>query len=432
AVPLASGYSVQLYKGGKEFGSAYEASTNSYDFSSLTEAGKYTFAVTALSDSEELGDSEESAKSPEHTVRGALTAPTVKLTKDVANGGLKYQITDTNPDGSVGKYVLKLYDESGEVIDTKETESKAGAFALGGSVKGGEKYSASVAAQPKDAEIYDASGESEKSDPVEAAKKVDSIAYGTAPATTYTEGTALNLTGVTVVLTYSDGTSVTVSYSDFGKYGITISPSNGKTLAVDDAGTRIVATFGSGSGKKTASSAKITVNSSACKHTNTHVDRKEPTCGEKGYENTVCDDCGETVSSVELPATGLHSFGEWVVTVNPTATLNGTRTRTCTVCGHYETETVPATGTTTVDNPNPPASTTLPITPANTTEAETDPPVVTDRTSKTSDLSKIFLIALIVIFIIVIIIIIASILAERKKERERKRRAATRRKRSGQ
>ena len=119
------------------------------------------------------------------------------------------------------------------------------------------------------------------------------------------------------------------------------------------------------------------------------------------------------------------------VTVNPTSTLNGTRTRTCTVCGHYETETIPAVGTTTVKDPEP-ASTTERVRPANTTEEDTDPPVVTDRAGKTNDLSRIFLIALIVIFIIIIIIIIASILVERKKERERKRRAAMRRKRSGQ
>ena len=431
AVELASGYSVQLYKAGKEFGSAYESTANSYDFSSLSEAGKYTFAVTALSESEELGDSDESEKSGEHIVRGSLASPSVKLTQDTANGGLKYQITDTNPSGSVGSYEITLYNDAGEVAATVQTESKAGTFPLGGGITGGEKYTADVIAKPADGEIYDESEKSDKSSPVAAAKKVDSIAYGTAPATTYTEGTSLNLTGVTVELTYSDGTSVTVPYSDFDKYGITISPSNGKTLALSDTGTRIVATFGSGSGKKTVSSAKITVNSSACKHEKTHVDRKEPTCGEKGYENTVCDDCGETVSSVELPATGLHSFGEWTVTVNPTSTLNGTRTRTCTVCGHYETETIPAVGTTTVKDPEP-ASTTERVRPANTTEEDTDPPVVTDRAGKTNDLSRIFLIALIVIFIIIIIIIIASILAERKKERERKRRAAMRRKRSGQ
>ncbi len=431
AVNLAAKYSVQLYRGGKAYGSAIDAETNSADFSSITEAGRYTFTVTAVSESEELGDSSESAQSAEHVIRGALVSPSAKLTSDITSGGLKYQITDTNPDGTVSGYTVTLYNEAGEAVLSEETSSKAGTFPLGENVTGGEKYTVSVSAKSADTEIYDDSPESEKSEAVEAARLVESIAYGSAPGTTYTEGAALNLTGVTVVLSYSDGTSKTVAFRDFDKYGITMNMSNGQKLEVSDTGKSIVATFGSGKTKKTASSAKITVNSSACKHSNTRIERKEPTCGENGYENVICADCGETISSTDIPATQLHSFGEWVVTVNPTGTLKGTKTRTCTVCGHYETEEIPALGTTTSNEQNPPSSTSS-DSGQTTSDVRTNPPVVTDKPGKTSDLSRIFLIALIVIFIIIIIIIAASILAERKREQERKRRAAQRRKRSGQ
>lgn len=39
-----------------------------------------------------------------------------------------------------------------------------------------------------------------------------------------------------------------------------------------------------------------------------------------------------------------HTYGDWVIDVNATATQNGTRHRDCTVCGDRQTETIPATG----------------------------------------------------------------------------------------
>ncbi len=81
-------------------------------------------------------------------------------------------------------------------------------------------------------------------------------------------------------------------------------------------------------------------------HTKT-VGAVEPTCGEAGYTgDVVCEDCGRTVSSGEVrQATGEHVWGEWQVKNPPTATEEGVKYRTCTVCDHgYEEGPIPATG----------------------------------------------------------------------------------------
>ncbi len=74
---------------------------------------------------------------------------------------------------------------------------------------------------------------------------------------------------------------------------------------------------------------------------------KEATCTEKGSYDLVvrCTRCNEIISSEhhETEALG-HSFGEWVVTTEPTCTEAGEKERTCTVCGVKETGTVEALG----------------------------------------------------------------------------------------
>ena len=46
----------------------------------------------------------------------------------------------------------------------------------------------------------------------------------------------------------------------------------------------------------------------------------------------------------------LHAYGDWAILQAPTCTGAGERTHTCTVCGHVETESVPATGHTSVED----------------------------------------------------------------------------------
>lgn len=87
----------------------------------------------------------------------------------------------------------------------------------------------------------------------------------------------------------------------------------------------------------------------ACTHTDYGTtERTVPaTCGKAGRVDTICDNCGEVVSTRELPPTGAHDWGNGVVTTAPTETTPGVRTFTCTVCGQTRTEAIPATGAST-------------------------------------------------------------------------------------
>ena len=84
----------------------------------------------------------------------------------------------------------------------------------------------------------------------------------------------------------------------------------------------------------------------ACLHTDYGTaERTTPaTCGEAGRVDTICDNCGEVISTRELPPTGAHVWDNGVVTTAPTETTTGVRTYTCTVCGDIREETIPATG----------------------------------------------------------------------------------------
>ena len=84
----------------------------------------------------------------------------------------------------------------------------------------------------------------------------------------------------------------------------------------------------------------------ACTHTDYGTtERTVPaTCGEAGRVDTICSNCGEVVSTRELPPTGAHDWDDGTVTTAPTETTPGVRTFTCTVCGDIREETIPATG----------------------------------------------------------------------------------------
>lgn len=107
----------------------------------------------------------------------------------------------------------------------------------------------------------------------------------------------------------------------------------------------------------------------ACLHTGygTTENTVPATCGEAGRIDTICSNCGEVVSTKEIPATGAHTWDNgtvtteptettpatgahthvWdngTVTIAPTETTPGVRTYTCTVCGQTKNEIIPATG----------------------------------------------------------------------------------------
>ena len=66
-----------------------------------------------------------------------------------------------------------------------------------------------------------------------------------------------------------------------------------------------------------------------CDHTSTHTEHKDSTCNEHGYDKVICDICGATISTTELPFK--HDY---VATVtDPTCTEQGYTTYTCSLCG---------------------------------------------------------------------------------------------------
>ena len=88
----------------------------------------------------------------------------------------------------------------------------------------------------------------------------------------------------------------------------------------------------------------------------------QPTCTTTGKKQKVCENCGNLLE-VEIPALGhnfvnrvctrcgekepgctTHTYGDWVITKNATCVAEGSKKRTCTVCGVEEVETIPATG----------------------------------------------------------------------------------------
>lgn len=72
---------------------------------------------------------------------------------------------------------------------------------------------------------------------------------------------------------------------------------------------------------------------------------KAASCTEPGYTgDEVCTVCGVTVNAgTVIPALG-HNWDDGVVTTAPTATADGVKTYTCTVCKATKTEVIPATG----------------------------------------------------------------------------------------
>ena len=73
---------------------------------------------------------------------------------------------------------------------------------------------------------------------------------------------------------------------------------------------------------------------------------KEATCTEDGYDgDMVCKTCGIKVQVGQvITAPGSHTFGDWKVVEEATATKDGTKERSCSKCEYIETEIIPATG----------------------------------------------------------------------------------------
>lgn len=71
------------------------------------------------------------------------------------------------------------------------------------------------------------------------------------------------------------------------------------------------------------------------------VTDSQPTCGTPGKQHSECSVChGERKELADIPATGNHTFGEYVVTKEATALEEGVETRTCSVCQATESRSI--------------------------------------------------------------------------------------------
>ncbi len=131
------------------------------------------------------------------------------------------------------------------------------------------------------------------------------------------------------------------SSSDLDTYGYICDSNKNSLVSDDDSGSNnnflITTTLTQGTvyylGVKYYSSSNsgtipVTINY-ICDHTSTHTEHKDSTCTEHGYDKSICDICGATVSTTELPYK--HDY---VATVtDPTCTEQGYTTYTCSLCG---------------------------------------------------------------------------------------------------
>ena len=110
-----------------------------------------------------------------------------------------------------------------------------------------------------------------------------------------------------------------------------------------------------------------------------------PTCTQKGYTTYTCH-CGDHYTADEVAALG-HSYGDWVVTKQPTATEEGSREQSCAVCGDTVTESIPATGEQTTEEITTEEITTEEITTEEITTEEITTEEITTEDVTTDDVT---------------------------------------------
>ena len=80
-----------------------------------------------------------------------------------------------------------------------------------------------------------------------------------------------------------------------------------------------------------------TASIAATGHQHTEIrKKKDATCGEDGYTgDTYCTDCGKRLAYGQtIKKTGNHTWDDGKTTTEPTCTINGITTFTCSVCGY--------------------------------------------------------------------------------------------------
>jgi hypothetical protein len=315
------------------------------------------------------------------------------------------------------------------VVTTAESTKKSGKIACDGTdVVAGKEYVATVTAVTANANKNRDSEPSEATAAVTAVARVKKVAFKTEPTLSYTEGDKLDLTTIVITLTYDNNETVDVAFADFALFHLTVEPENGLTLQLKHDGDAITVSY---AGAVDSKSLTLQVKSAECPHANTEPEYLEPTCGVAGHDRVICDDCGATVSETTLPATGLHSFGNWIVEIEPTLSMKGVKKRTCAICNFSEYGEVDFVVTTAPETEAPattvPDESHVPETSVDETQPETDAGAEEEVENSMDDLSLIFLIVVIVIFSLILIFIVAGIFMEGRRKRAR---AANRRRRS--
>ena len=111
-----------------------------------------------------------------------------------------------------------------------------------------------------------------------------------------------------------------------------------------------------GTAIKTCTKCNATVTETIPKTSHKYADTVvAPTCTTDGYTLHKCSVCGTSYKDNTTKATG-HSYGNSVVTKQPTCTAEGTKTKTCTKCNVTVTEKLPAKGHTAVTDKGYPAT----------------------------------------------------------------------------
>ena len=111
-----------------------------------------------------------------------------------------------------------------------------------------------------------------------------------------------------------------------------------------------------GTKTKTCTKCNATVTETIAKTSHKYVDTViAPTCTTDGYTLHKCSVCGTSYKDNTTKATG-HSYGNSVVTKQPTCTSVGTAIKTCTKCNATVTEKLPAKGHTAVTDKGYPAT----------------------------------------------------------------------------
>ncbi len=434
SVPNATSYQIQVYKDGQKLGQSLSSTGTNYDLSTLIKknlGGAYTFTVVAKSSSALYTDSDE-ATSSALNYRGRLNTPTIALTVDKIAGVVKYKITDTNPDDTVGTYIITVYDKDGHQVGDDIVSTK-----LEGTIKNlefGVKYGVTVIANSSSLDNTEtgnySSYESAKSEVTP--DGIIGISVTKKPNLDYKEGDTIDLSSMEVTVDFAVAANVKVKKADFSKYGITVNPKHGADAILSLNGKNMTVTCGTLTADEELT---ITVKKGQCEHTSTEPEHQDPTCGVDGFDRLVCSLCGQPVDETVLPATGEHQFSDWEWKGKPTVSVDGVRERTCSICGKVERQTVTyaeylamQSGTTTT----PPATT-----PSVTDKPQTAPPETTERRKGSAlggidDLGKIFLFALIAVLAVIVIFVVSAVYIESRRNRRKRSHSRTNQSRNGQ